>query len=47
MFSFNNLAGACPSCDGFGVQQFFDLALVVQNGELSLEGGAIRGLGST
>ncbi|MGL9750268.1 MAG: excinuclease ABC subunit UvrA [Symbiopectobacterium sp.] len=43
MFSFNNPAGACPSCDGLGVQQFFDPALVVQNGELSLAGGAIRG----
>ncbi|MGK2889812.1 MAG: excinuclease ABC subunit UvrA [Candidatus Malihini olakiniferum] len=43
MFSFNNPAGACPSCDGLGVQHFFDPARVVQNGELSLAGGALRG----
>ncbi|RXS77687.1 excinuclease ABC subunit UvrA, partial [Geobacillus sp. PK12] len=43
MFSFNNPAGACPSCDGLGVQQFFDPVRVVQNAELSLAGGAIRG----
>ncbi|MCO7263293.1 excinuclease ABC subunit UvrA [Dickeya zeae] len=43
LFSFNNPAGACPTCDGLGVQQFFDPARVVQNGELSLAGGAIRG----
>ncbi|PKB90207.1 excinuclease ABC subunit A, partial [Ewingella americana] len=43
MFSFNNPAGACPTCDGLGVQQFFDPDRVVQNPELSLAGGAIRG----
>lgn len=43
LFSFNNPAGACPSCDGLGVQQFFDPERVVQNAELSLAGGAIRG----
>lgn len=43
LFSFNNPAGACTSCDGLGVQQFFDPDRVVQNGELSLAGGAIRG----
>ncbi|MGF1700089.1 excinuclease ABC subunit UvrA [Photobacterium makurazakiensis] len=43
LFSFNNPAGACGTCDGLGVQQFFDPARVVQNGELSLSGGAIRG----
>ncbi|GBU14029.1 excinuclease ABC system protein UvrA [Enterobacterales bacterium] len=43
MFSFNNPAGACPTCDGLGVQQFFDPERVVQNPELSLAGGAIRG----
>jgi excinuclease ABC subunit A len=30
MFSFNNPAGACSDCDGLGVKQFFDPALVVQ-----------------
>ncbi len=43
MFSFNNPAGACESCDGLGVKQFFDPALVVQDDELSLAEGAIRG----
>jgi len=43
LFSFNNPAGACPTCDGLGVQQYFDPARVVQNPEISLAGGAIRG----
>ncbi|SFM58461.1 Excinuclease ABC subunit A [Ectothiorhodospira mobilis] len=43
MFSFNNPSGACPSCDGLGVQQFFDPQRVVVHPELSLAGGAIRG----
>ncbi|MCE9782423.1 excinuclease ABC subunit UvrA [Shewanella algae] len=43
LFSFNNPAGACPTCDGLGVQQFFDPERVITNDELSLAGGAIRG----
>ncbi|ODA25131.1 excinuclease ABC subunit UvrA [Photobacterium damselae] len=43
LFSFNNPAGACGTCDGLGVQQYFAPERVVQNGELSLAGGAIRG----
>ncbi len=43
LFSFNNPAGACPSCDGLGVHEFFDPARVVQHPELSLAGGAVRG----
>ncbi len=43
LFSFNNPAGACPSCDGLGVEQFFDPAKVVVHPELSLAGGAVRG----
>lgn len=43
IFSFNNPAGACPTCDGLGVQQFFDPERVITNTELSLAGGAIRG----
>ncbi|WGO83115.1 excinuclease ABC subunit UvrA [Arsenophonus apicola] len=43
LFSFNNPAGACSSCDGLGVQQFFDPESVIQNEEISLAGGAIRG----
>ena len=43
LFSFNNPVGACPSCDGLGVEQFFDPTKVVANPELSLAGGAVRG----
>ena len=43
LFSFNNPAGACQTCDGLGIQQFFDPVRVVSNHELSLSGGAIRG----
>ncbi|NND22742.1 MAG: excinuclease ABC subunit UvrA, partial [Silicimonas sp.] len=43
LFSFNNPTGACSSCDGLGVKQFFDPERVVVNPGLSLAGGAIRG----
>ncbi|XOV85883.1 MAG: excinuclease ABC subunit UvrA [Pseudomonadota bacterium] len=43
MFSFNNPSGACETCDGLGIKQFFDPATVVQDGELSLAEGAING----
>ncbi|MBF5055629.1 excinuclease ABC subunit A [Alcanivorax sp. 521-1] len=43
LFSFNNPAGACPSCDGLGVKQFFDEDKVITSDELSLAEGAIRG----
>ncbi|HEY0938801.1 MAG TPA: excinuclease ABC subunit UvrA [Steroidobacter sp.] len=43
LFSFNNPAGACPTCSGLGVQQFFDPGRVVHHPNLSLAGGAIRG----
>jgi excinuclease ABC subunit A len=43
MFSFNNPQGACPTCDGIGIQSFMDPAKVVGHPELSLAGGAIRG----
>ncbi len=43
LFSFNNPSGACPSCDGLGVKQFFDPERVIVNRSLSLAGGAIRG----
>jgi len=42
LFSFNNPAGACPTCDGLGIRQFFDEKLLVKS-ELPLSGGAIRG----
>ncbi|MBC9130272.1 excinuclease ABC subunit UvrA [Frischella sp. Ac13] len=43
LFSFNNPAGACPECDGLGVQQFFDPKRIVQMPEVSLAAGAIKG----
>jgi len=43
LFSFNNPAGACSSCDGLGVKQFFDPRLIITNGSLSLATGAVRG----
>ena len=43
LFSFNNPAGACSTCDGLGVKQYFDSDKVIINNELSLTGGAIRG----
>src|ERR1700760_2312421 len=41
LFSFNNPHGACPECDGLGVQNYFDPALVVPDESLSLKKGAI------
>ncbi|MXY91069.1 MAG: excinuclease ABC subunit UvrA [Gammaproteobacteria bacterium] len=43
LFSFNNPAGACSSCDGLGVREFFDESRVVTDPERSLSEGAIRG----
>src|SRR4030095_4740214 len=43
LFSFNSPVGACPTCDGLGVSQFFDPARVVVHPELSLAAGAVRG----
>ena len=43
IFSFNNPAGACPGCDGLGVQEFFDPKRVVIQPDAPLSGGAIRG----
>ncbi|WP_148861617.1 excinuclease ABC subunit UvrA [Marinobacter fonticola] len=43
LFSFNNPAGACPTCDGLGVKQFFDQDKIVQHPEATLAEGAIRG----
>jgi excinuclease ABC subunit A len=41
LFSFNNPAGACPTCDGLGVQLKFDAALVVPEPSKSLKDGAV------
>ncbi len=43
LFSFNNPAGACTSCDGLGMKQYFDEQRIVVNPGLSLAEGAIRG----
>ena len=43
LFSFNSPIGACPTCDGLGVSQFFDPARVVVHPELSMAAGAVRG----
>ncbi|MDG1463424.1 MAG: excinuclease ABC subunit UvrA, partial [Gammaproteobacteria bacterium] len=43
LFSFNNPVGACSTCDGLGVHQFFDPERVIKNTAISLAGGAIRG----
>ncbi len=43
LFSFNNPAGACESCDGLGVKQYFDQDRLIQHPEASLAEGAIRG----
>lgn len=43
IFSFNNPAGACPTCDGLGVQQYFDPAKLIHDPGQSLASGAIRG----
>ncbi|MFT7040169.1 MAG: excinuclease ABC subunit A, partial [Paracoccaceae bacterium] len=41
LFSFNAPFGACPACDGLGVELFFDDRLVVPDEALSLWNGAI------
>ncbi|MGO0999743.1 excinuclease ABC subunit UvrA [Lysobacter sp. CA196] len=43
LFSFNSPVGACPTCDGLGVAEFFDPGRVVVHPELSLSAGAVRG----
>ncbi len=41
LFSFNNPFGACPACDGLGVEQTIDPDLVIPDKDLSLRKGAI------
>ncbi len=43
LFSFNNPVGACATCNGLGVKQFFDAHKIVHDESLSLAEGAIRG----
>ncbi|RAP43190.1 excinuclease ABC subunit A [Rhodovulum viride] len=41
LFSFNAPFGACPDCDGLGVELFFDERLVVPDAALTVYDGAI------
>ena len=43
MFSFNNPHGACPKCDGLGVIQFFNEKQLIQDDDVSIANGAIKG----
>ncbi|WP_046224486.1 excinuclease ABC subunit UvrA [Vibrio sp. ECSMB14106] len=43
LFSFNNPAGACGTCDGLGIQQYFDPSRVILDENLSIAEGAIKG----
>jgi excinuclease ABC subunit A len=43
LFSFNNPAGACSTCDGLGVQQYFDPQRIILDDSLSIAEGAIKG----
>ena len=45
MFSFNNPAGACPSCTGLGFQLIADEDLVIPNKDKSIFDGAIQASG--
>jgi len=41
-FSFNSPYGACPDCSGLGVKLVFDEELIVPNGDIAIDKGAIR-----
>ena len=43
LFSFNNPFGACKTCDGLGIHQFFDVDRIIQHPKASIAEGAIRG----
>ncbi len=43
LFSFNNPAGACTSCDGLGVQRYFDPERIIADSSKSLAEGAVPG----
>ncbi|PKM55270.1 MAG: ABC-ATPase UvrA [Firmicutes bacterium HGW-Firmicutes-5] len=45
MFSFNNPFGACPECHGLGFTMEFDKDLVIPDGSLSIDEGAIKAPG--
>jgi excinuclease ABC subunit A len=41
MFSFNSPQGACPTCSGLGMKEYFDPGLVIPDPSLTLQEGAI------
>ena len=43
MFSFNNPYGACTRCDGLGVIQYFNEKRLIQDEDVSISNGAIKG----
>lgn len=45
MFSFNTPYGACPKCDGLGMQLLVDPDLIITDDSLSINGGAIKATG--
>ena len=45
MFSFNTPYGACPKCDGLGMQLLVDPDLIIPDDTLSINGGAIKATG--
>ena len=45
MFSFNNPAGACPTCTGLGVFMRIDPALIIPDDRLSIRKGGLKGSG--
>ncbi|ARO14908.1 excinuclease ABC subunit A [Ketogulonicigenium robustum] len=47
LFSFNTPLGACPDCDGLGVELFFDERLIIPDLTLSLIKGAVAPWGKT
>ena len=45
MFSFNTPYGACPKCEGLGMQLLVDPDLIIPDDSLSINGGAIKATG--
>ena len=43
MFSFNNPYGACSKCDGLGVFQYFSESKLIEDEDVSISNGAIKG----
>lgn len=43
LFSFNSPQGACPECEGLGIEETFDVSRVVAFPSISLASGAIKG----